>query len=125
MGLKRIRPISILKKKTQPIVILTAVPEKVAAEKLAFLLVDLKLAACVNIVDHVESIYFWENKLVRDHEVKLFIKTSSIVQAAAVECIKKNHPYSVPEITVIGTKGDVSMDTDYWAWLSDYVQAAK
>lgn len=122
MGLKVIRPIPLLQKKAQPIIILTTLPDKVAAEKLAFLIVETRLAACVNIFSNMESIYFWENKLVRDQECKLFIKTTSKVQQAAVKFIKQNHPYEVPEITVIGDKGDVSMHADYWSWLTADVE---
>lgn len=121
MGLKGGGPLNLIGRKTRPIVILTALPDKVSAEKIAFLLVEAQLAACVNIFTEVESIYFWDGKLVRDQECKIFIKTSSGVQKQAVEFIKKNHPYSVPEITVIGEKGDVSMQPDYWSWVTAYV----
>lgn len=111
-----------LQKKPRPIIILTALGDRVAAEKLAFLLVETQLAACVNIIPNVESIYFWDGKLTRDQECKVFIKTSSAVQREIIDCIKKNHPYDVPEITVIGDKGDVSMEADYWSWLTAYVK---
>jgi len=107
-------------KNAHPVVILTTLPDKVAAEKLAFLLVENKLAACVNIFPQIESVYFWDNRLVRDSECKLFIKSSSAVQDKAVTFIKQNHPYTVPEITVIGN-GNVSMHADYWAWVIGYV----
>ncbi len=121
MGLKAVGPLKLIGRKARPIVILTALPDKIAAEKLAFLLVENQLAACVNIITHMESIYFWDGKLVRDQECKLFIKSSSAVQKQAMEFIKANHPYTVPEITVIGERGDVSMDKDYWSWVSAYV----
>ena len=66
-----------LRKKTHPLVILTALPDKVVADKLAYMLVEQRLAACVNIIPHIDSIYFWDGKLMRDQEVKIFIKTSS------------------------------------------------
>lgn len=121
MGLKSVRPISLLGRKPRPIIILTAFADKVSAEKVAFLLVEKQLAACVNIIPQVESIYFWDGKLTRDQECKVFIKTSSAVQKEAVEFIKANHPYTVPEITVIGDKGDVAMHEDYWSWLTAYI----
>jgi periplasmic divalent cation tolerance protein len=107
-------------KSAHPVVILTTLPDKVAAEKLALLLVENKLAACVNIFPQIESVYFWDNQLMRDSECKLFIKSSSTVQEKAVIFIKQNHPYTVPEITVIGHSG-VTMQSDYWAWLTGYV----
>lgn len=101
--------------------ILTTVPDAASAEKLAELLVERKLAACVNIVPGVRSLYFWQGKIVRDTELKLFIKTSSKHARGAEKAIKENHPYTVPEITTIGLKGDVAMQKDYWKWLRDYV----
>lgn len=106
----------------QPIIILTALPDKASADILADGLVRERLAACVNIFPQIESIYFWEGKLVRDNEVKLFIKTTSRVADAARSLIKAKHPYSVPEITTIGEKGDVAMQDDYWRWLTDYIR---
>ena len=80
-------------------------------------IVSAKLAACVNIFPEMRSVYFWENKVVRDNEVKLFVKTSSAVAVKAIAFIKERHPYSVPEITTIAA----DMQPDYWAWLSAYV----
>lgn len=109
-------------KKAHPVIILTTLPDIVAAEKLAFVLVEQKLAVCVNILPEVKSIYFWDGKLVRDKEVKLMAKTSSAAEEKAVAFIKANHPYSVPEITRLGGKGDVWMQPDYWEWLTGYVK---
>ncbi len=88
-----------------------------SAEVMAEALVAAKLAACVNIFPGMRSVYFWENKLVRDDEVKLFIKTTSQTAPDAIAFIKERHPYSVPEITSIAAE----MHRDYWAWLSAYV----
>ncbi len=101
---------------------MTTLPDTVAAEKLSMLLVERKLAACVNIIPGIRSIYFWQGKLVHDQEVKLFIKTSVNCAGRAEALIRENHPYSVPEITTLGLMGDVAMQPDYWRWLSDYVQ---
>lgn len=106
----------------QPVIILTTLRDSVSAEKLSMLLVENRLAGCVNIIPGIRSIYLWQNKLVRDDEVKLLIKTSSARAASAVKFIKDNHPYSVPEITTLGLKGDVAMHPDYWRWLNDSLQ---
>ncbi|MFZ5629813.1 MAG: divalent-cation tolerance protein CutA [Spirochaetota bacterium] len=108
--------------KNLPVILLTTMPDSVAAEKLSMLLVERKLAACVNIIPGVRSIYIWEGKLVRDEEVKLLIKTSSACAPEAQKLIRENHPYSVPEITTLGLKGDVAMQPDYWRWLTEYLQ---
>lgn len=80
-------------------------------------IVSAKLAACVNIFPEMRSVYFWENKIVRENEVKLFVKTSSAVAPEAIAFIKAKHPYSVPEITTI----HADMHGEYWAWLQAYV----
>ena len=105
-----------------PVIILTTVPDTVAAEKLAMLVVERRLAACVNIIPGVRSIYYWQGELVRDNEVKLLIKTSSARAEEAQKTIREHHPYSVPEITTLGLRGDVSMQPDYWRWLTDHLQ---
>lgn len=105
----------------RPVVVLTTLPDAASAEKLATLLIERRLAACVNILPNVRSIYFWQEKIVHDSEIKLFIKTSSKRAREAEKAIKENHPYTVPEITTIGLKGDVAMQKDYWKWLTEYV----
>lgn len=112
----------VLFKKKRPVIILTTLPDTAAAEKLAGLLVEKRLAACVNILPPMQSVYFWEGKIARDQEVKLLVKTSSCRAAEAAEFIRQNHTYKVPEITTLGLKGDVTMQRDYWRWLSDYVR---
>ena len=108
---------AMLKKKARPVVILTTTPDMISAEKLAFLLVENRLAACVNIIPEVQSVYHWEGKLTRESETKLIVKTSSACAERARKFIKANHPYKVPEITTLGAKGDVAMDADYWNWV--------
>ncbi|MCS6983977.1 MAG: divalent-cation tolerance protein CutA [Leptospiraceae bacterium] len=104
-----------------PVIILTTTPDLASAEKIANLLVERRLAACVNLVPEVRSVYFWKGEIVRDKEIKLFIKTASHRAEAAAQAIKDNHPYTVPEITTLGLTGGVAMHDGYWQWLIDYV----
>lgn len=113
---------AMLKKKARPVVIFTTTPDMITAEKLAYLLVENRLAACVNIVPEVQSVYYWEGKLTRERETKLMIKTSSACADRARKFIKANHPYKVPEITTFGAKGDVAMDVNYWKWVEANVK---
>lgn len=92
-----------------------------AAEKLALILIEQRLAACVNLIPEMESIYFWDGKIVRERETKVIIKSTSAKRSEIIESIKKHHPYEMPEITVLGDKGHVTMDEKYWAWLTAYV----
>ena len=113
-----------MKPKSYPVILLSALPDLASAEELAEALVGAHLAACVNIFPEMRSVYFWQGEIVREKEVKIFVKTSSEVSAAAIKFIKARHPYSVPEITTIGQSGGVDMHPDYWAWLSAYVGSA-
>lgn len=108
---------AILKKRARPVVIFTTAPDMITAEKLAYLLVENKLAACVNIIPEIQAVYHWEGKLTRESETKLIIKTSSACADRTRKFIKANHPYKAPEITTFGTKGDVAMDANYWNWV--------
>jgi len=117
-------PLFALKPQSYPVILLSALPDVASAEELADALVGAHLAACVNIFPEMRSVYFWQGEILREKEVKVFVKTSSEVAAAAVTFIKARHPYSAPEITTIGKNGDVDMHPDYWAWLTAYVGSA-
>ena len=73
-------------------------PDKERAASLARALVDEGLAACVNIVPGVKSIYQWEGRLQEDEEVLCLIKTRPAVFDRARARILELHPYEVPEI---------------------------
>ena len=69
-----------------------------SAESLAKILVERRLAACVNIIPGVKSVYIWEEQMQTDSEEILLIKTKRNLFEELAEAIKQNHPYSVPEI---------------------------
>ena len=96
------------------IVILTTAPDLKTARRLARLLVQKKLAACVNIARGAESFYRWKGRLENGRENLLFIKTS-VKRFRRVEALIKNeHPYELPE--VIGLP--VSRGSkEYLSWL--------
>ena len=73
-------------------------PDKERAASRARALVDEGLAACVNIVPGVQSIYQWEGRLQEDEEVLCLIKTRPAVFDRARARILELHPYEVPEI---------------------------
>lgn len=82
-------------------VVLCNCPDMFSAEQLAQHLVEEKLAACVNLIPHVQSFYLWENKIVKDQEIMLVIKTTSHCYPALETAIKKHHTYQIPEIIVL------------------------
>lgn len=82
-------------------VIFSTIDSKEKGRDIAKELVNNKLAACVNIVSSIESIYIWNDKLVSDDENLLIIKVSSNCLEKAVSKIKELHPYEIPEIIAI------------------------
>nr|XP_011464640.1 PREDICTED: protein CutA, chloroplastic isoform X2 [Fragaria vesca subsp. vesca] len=83
------------------IVVYVTVPNKEVGKKLAESLVREKLAACVNIVPGIQSVYQWEGEVQTDSEELLIIKTRQSLFEALTEHVKSNHPYDVPEVIAL------------------------
>ncbi|KAM7451129.1 hypothetical protein ABFA07_001198 [Porites harrisoni] len=73
-------------------------PNKDVAKKIASGLVENKIAACVNIIPGITSVYTWEGKVEEDSEVLLMIKTRTSRVTDLTEYVRKQHPYEVPEV---------------------------
>ena len=89
---------------TQPseyVVVFVTAANRDEAEKLASVLVEGRLAACVNIVPGCRSLYKWEGKLVKDDEVLLLVKTARRLFDDLVEKITALHSYDVPEVAAV------------------------
>lgn len=86
------------------------------AEKIGEFLVKKKLAACVNLIPGVKSLFFWQGKLCREREVILLIKTAGGRLAEIISQIKKIHSYSVPEIVAIKVEGG---NREYLHWVEE------
>ena len=82
--------------------VLSTAPDKDIARKIAEALVNKKLAACVNLIDGVESIYRWQGKVQNDKEYLMIIKTTERLVEQAYNVMLKLHPYDVPEWLVQG-----------------------
>ncbi len=61
-------------------------------------LVERRLAACVNIVPGIESVYRWQGKIEHSGELLLVIKTQSVALEGLQHCLRELHPYDVPEL---------------------------
>lgn len=86
--------------KTYSLVLCTC-PEGESAAQLAESLVEARLAACVNILPNVLSIYRWQGKITRDAERLLLIKTEAALFPALKEHLLARHPYEIPEIIAV------------------------
>ncbi|NPV86436.1 MAG: divalent-cation tolerance protein CutA [Anaerolineae bacterium] len=82
--------------------VLITVPSLEVGRNIAEVLVNQRLAACVNIVPHIRSLYIWEGKLCDDEETLLMCKTrSSLFEEHFLPTVKLLHPYEVPEIIAL------------------------
>ncbi|XP_062111300.1 protein CutA, chloroplastic [Humulus lupulus] len=98
------------------IVVYVTVPNKEEGKKLAESIVREKLAACVNRVPGIESVYEWEGKIQSDTEELLIIKTRQSLLEALTKHVEENHPYEVPEVIALPIHGG---STPYLKWLKN------
>src|SRR6478752_3241056 len=99
---------------TDKILVLTTASSKDEARKLGRALVERLLAACVNIVPQMGSIYRWEGEVEEAEEWLLIIKTTRTAFERVRDAIKELHSYDVPEcISVAIDEGSV----DYLSWI--------
>ena len=94
------------------------VPNIEVAKKLSHGLVKNKLAACVNIIPGITSVYEWENEINEDGELLLMIKTSTDKVDDISKFVRENHPYDVAE--VISSKID-NGNPPYLKWINDVI----
>ena len=97
-------------------IVLSAAP-RLAGRVIAKALVDARVAACVNIVPGVESVFRWKGRIERAGEVLLVIKTTSASVRACRKVLTRVHPYEVPEILVVRT-AEASLAYTRWVQAS-------
>ncbi|PUZ42482.1 hypothetical protein GQ55_9G586100 [Panicum hallii var. hallii] len=98
------------------IVVYVTVPNREAGKKLSQSIISEKLAACVNIVPGIESVYWWEGKVQSDAEELLIIKTRESLLDALTEHVKANHEYDVPEVISLPITGG---NSKYLEWIKN------
>jgi periplasmic divalent cation tolerance protein len=86
---------------TDVLLVVTNCPDEAVADRIALALVEQKLAACVNRLTPVDSIYRWQGKVERATEVPLLIKTTRERYGELEQAIRQLHPYEVPEIIAL------------------------
>ena len=89
------------------------------ARKIAHHLVENRLAACVNVVSRIESIYRWQGKLESSEEWLLLIKTSAGRFAEVRDAIRRLHSYDLPECVAVSVEDG---SADYLEWIGDSVK---
>jgi periplasmic divalent cation tolerance protein len=98
------------------VIVLTTLPADGDAEQFASRLVEEKLAACVNVLPPMRSIYRWKGAVERADERQCVIKTTAQCLAPLEALIRTLHPYDVPEFVVIPiTQGNAA----YLSWLTE------
>lgn len=85
----------------QALLVLCTCPTREVAETLARLLVQERLAACVNLLPQMQSIYRWQGRIETDDEILLLIKTQAARMEALQQRVLEHHPYELPEIVAV------------------------
>jgi periplasmic divalent cation tolerance protein len=101
-------------------VVLVTVSSETEAKTIARTLVEERLAACVNIIPGLTSVYRWEEKICEDREFLLVIKTQGQKVAALGDRIAYLHSYAVPEVIALPI---AEGSTRYLAWLDSCLTA--
>jgi periplasmic divalent cation tolerance protein len=83
------------------LLVITNVPDRAVAERLADMLIEKRLAACVNILAPCRSVYRWKDAVQHDEEHPMLIKTTQERYAALEQALRAGHPYELPEIIAV------------------------
>ena len=98
------------------IVIFITTKDEKEAKDIASRLVESKLAACVNIVSSIKSIFHWQGKVDSSEESLLIVKTKKRLFNKLIKAVKQIHSYEVPEIIALPIIGG---SKEYLRWLND------
>ena len=102
------------------LLVLVTAPNEDEARRIANALVQERLAACVNIMAAVESVYRWEGRVTTDRETLLIIKTTDERYEELEQRVKELHSYSTPEVIAFKIERGSS---EYLSWLRDSVSS--
>ncbi len=100
-------------------IVITTTGTKDEAEEIAFALVERKLAACVNIVGPIQSVYRWKGEVESAAEFLLIIKTTAAAFSAVSDAIKELHSYELPECIEIAVEDGSDA---YLRWIEESVK---
>jgi periplasmic divalent cation tolerance protein len=99
------------------IIVFITCPNEEISQQIANTLLDQKLAACVNVMTPVTSLYTWEGEINRDEEMLLIVKSrADLFEEDLIPAVKAVHPYDVPEIIALPI---IMGSEDYLGWIKD------
>ena len=102
------------------LLVLTNLPDRAAAERLADALIEKRVAACVNILAPCRSVYRWKGAVQHDEEHPVLIKTTAERYPALETAIRAVHPYELPEIIAVPIERGLPA---YLAWVDTETKA--
>lgn len=103
---------------TDAVIVLCTFPNEQDALRIGSALIEARLAACVNVLPAVRSIYRWKGEIEQADETLLFIKTTQQRFPALRDRIKEMHSYDTPEIIAVPIVDGLS---DYLGWIREQV----
>jgi periplasmic divalent cation tolerance protein len=101
---------------TETLVVLCTLPDRSHAYRIAHTLVEEQLAACINIIPGISSVYRWRDEVHHDKEILLLIKTAQPVFDRLERRIRALHPYELPEIIAVPIR---TGQAEYIKWIND------
>ena len=105
-----------MQESSELIIVYTTCPSLETAEEIGRALVKRRQAACVNILPRMVSIYAWADKVQRDEEVAVLIKTQAALSALVIQTIKDLHPYETPAAFILPTSGG---SKEFITWITE------
>lgn len=101
------------------LIVLTTVSGNEEAEQLAHKIIEVKLAACVQILPPMISVYSWNDEVRKDSEILLLIKTLPEKYEELEKFISDNHSYEIPEIVALPAE---KISENYLSWMRNYLK---
>ncbi|MBI1175152.1 MAG: divalent cation tolerance protein CutA [Sideroxydans sp.] len=101
------------------LLVISNLPDRASAERLARDLIEKRAAACVNILGECTSVYRWQEKVDNVNEVPLLIKTTRSAYPRVETAIRALHPYELPEIIAVPVSTGLP---DYLQWIAQETQ---
>lgn len=104
------------------ILVLTNLPDRASAQRLAQTMIENRTAACINILAECSSVYRWQGKIETASEVPLLIKTARAAYPRLEAAIRAHHPYELPEIIAVPVSAGFP---GYLQWVARETQATE